>query len=439
MSGKKIQRYDFTRKPLKPSRFWMWIGREFAMKPYYRGRKITIRKIGTEYLKPPYLLLCTHAGLIDFPVMYKAVAPYNANNVVAIDAVRDIGDWLMRKLGSICKRKFIKDYNLIRNMKYCAEHYGIVCMYPEARYSLDGVTSFLPDSLAKIAKLLKVPVVALRMHGNFITAPQWNKEEKKPPIYAELELVAGAGELSGISVTELNARIREKLYLDDFAYQRDMKIEIDNPRRANGLHNILYQCPHCMREFQMYSEGTRLWCASCGKSWQMGLYGELAAEEGETEFTHIPDWTAWERENVRREVRAGSYRFEDEVTVHTLPNAKRFYDQGRGKLVQTCKGTFLECTAYGEKLSLSWAGTELESVHIEYDYPYNKKKYKKNVFGDCVDISTADDSYWLHPVNLRDQLTKLSFATEEIYKFAQEKLHASHEGKKAEEITETTV
>ena len=81
----------------------MWIGREFAMKPYYRGRKITIRKIGTEYLKPPYLLLCTHAGLIDFPVMYKAVAPYNANNVVAIDAVRDIGDWLMRKLGSICK------------------------------------------------------------------------------------------------------------------------------------------------------------------------------------------------------------------------------------------------------------------------------------------------------------------------------------------------
>lgn len=171
----------------------------------------------------------------------------------------------------------------------------------------------------------------------------------------------------------------------------------------------------------------------------MGLYGELAAEEGETEFTHIPDWTAWERENVRREVRAGSYRFEDEVTVHTLPNAKRFYDQGRGKLVQTCEGTFLECTAYGEKLSLSWAGTELESVHIEYDYPYNKKKYKKNVFGDCVDISTADDSYWLHPVNLRDQLTKLSFATEEIYKFAQEKLHASHEAENSEEITETTV
>ena len=93
-----------------------------------------------------------------------------------------------------------------------------------------------------------------------------------------------------------------------------------------------------------------------------------------------------------------------------------------GKLVQTCEGTYLTCTAYGEKCELSWAGTELESVHIEYDYPYRKDKYKNNIFGDCIDISTLDDSYWLHPVGLRDQLTKISFATEEIYLLAKEKV-----------------
>lgn len=108
--------------------------------------------------------------------------------------------------------------------------------------------------------------------------------------------------------------------------------------------------------------------------------------------------------------------------MHTLPNAKRFYDQGRGRLVQTSEGTFLTCTAYGERRELAWAGTELESVHIEYDYPYRKDKYKKNIFGDCIDISTRDDSYWLHPVGMRDQLTKISLATEEIYLFAKEKV-----------------
>lgn len=431
MKRYNVKKYDFSRRPLKASPFWMWIARVFAMKPYYRGRRITVNRIGMEGIKPPYLLFATHAGMIDYPVMYRAIAPHNANNVVAIDAVRDNGDFLMRRLGCICKRKFVKDYALIRNMKYCAEELkSIVCVYPEARYSLDGTTSFLPDSLGKMCKLLNIPVVTLRMQGNFVTAPQWNKAEQKAPIRCDIECIADADEVKELTAEELNARIRKGLERDDYAYQLENGIEIDNPRRADGLHHILYQCPHCGREFMMYSEGTRLWCASCGKGWQMSELGELSAEEGETEFTHIPDWTKWERANVREEVRSGKYRFEDEVTVHTLPNAKRFYDQGRGKLVQTAEGTRLECSAYGEKVDLTWEGTELESIHIEYDYPYNKKKYKKNVFGDCVDISTPDESYWLHPVNKRDQLTKISFATEEIYFLAKEKAKSR---KKSEE------
>ena len=401
----------------------MWLARTFAIKPRLRGRKLTVRKIRMEGVEPPYLLLATHASMLDFPVMYTAVAPHNANNVVAIDAIRDVGDWLMRRLGCICKRKFVQDLDLIRNMRYCAEHYGtIVCIYPEARYSLDGTTSFLPESVGKMGKLMKVPVVVLRMYGTFIAAPQWNKAEQRLPLACELECIATAEEVRKLSPAELNARIYAAMQRDDYEYQRRMGIELKNPRRADGLHNILYQCPHCGTEYKMYSEGTRLWCAACGKAWQMDEHSVLSAEEGETEFRYIPDWTKWERENVRAEVRGGTYRFEDEVTVHTLPNAKRFYDQGKGRLVQTCEGTRLTCTAYGKPVDLFWAGTELESVHIEYDYPYRKEKYKKNIFGDCVDISTREDSYWLHPVNGRDRLTKISFATEEIYFLAKERV-----------------
>ncbi len=401
----------------------MWIGRTFAIRPRLKGCPLQVKKINMEGIEPPYLLLATHASMLDFPVMYQAIAPHNANNVVAIDAVRDVGDWLMRQVGCICKRKFVKDYHLIRNMRYCAEKYrSIVCVYPEARYTLDGTTSFLPDSLGKMSKLMKTPVVVLRMYGTFIAAPQWNKDEQKIPLACELECVATAEEAATLTVAELNERIKKALQRDDYAYQRARGIELKSPNRANGLHNILYQCPHCKQEFHMYSAGTRLWCSACGKGWQMSTLSELKAEEGETEFRYIPDWTAWERGNVRKEVRGGTYRFEDEVTVHTLPNAKRFYDQGKGKLVQTAEGTFLECTAYGEKTSLFWSAAELESVHVEYDYPYRKDKYKKNIFGDCVDISTPQESYWLHPVNLRDQLTKLSFATEEIHLLALEKL-----------------
>ena len=420
---KKVKKYDFSRKPRKACRPLMWFLKAFVVKPKLMRRKLTVNKIGMEGIKAPYLLFATHASMIDFYVMYTACKPYNANNVVAIDAVRDVGDFLMRLAGSIPKRKFIKDFHLIRNMRYSAQHHGdIVCVYPEARYTLDGCESFLPDSLGKMCRLMGIPVVVLRMYGNFVMSPQWNKKEQNIPLRADLELIATAEETKTVSPDELNARIRKAFERDDYAYQKENGYENKYKKRAEGLHSILYQCPHCKKEFQMYSKGTRLWCEACGKAWQMGTLGDLKAESGETEFSHIPDWFKWERENVRKEVREGTYHFEDEVTVHTLPNAKRFYDQGKGRLVQTCEGTRLNCTAYGEEKDIFWAGTELESAHVEYDYPYRKIKYHKNIFGDCVDLSTPEDSYWLHPVNKRDQLTKISFATEEIYFLALEKV-----------------
>ena len=420
--GKKVIPYDFTQKPRKPSKFWMLIARLFAIKPRLMGRKLTVKKINMEGVKPTYMLFGTHASLLDLPVMYTAVKPYNANNVVAIDAIRDVGDYLMRHLGSIPKRKFVKDYHLIRNMRYCAEKYKtIVCVYPEARYSLDGTTSFIPESVAKMAKLMKLPLVVLRMYGTFIAAPQWNKPEQKIPLKGELECIARQDEVDSLPWQELDARIQKGMARDDYAYQRENNILLTSPHRADGLHSLLYQCPHCGMEFKMHSDGTQLWCANCGKTWEMNELSVLKAVEGKTEFEYIPDWTKWQRANVREEVRSGEYFFQDDVTVHTLPNAKRFYDQGTGRLTQTVDGTVLECTAYGEKRTIKWAGTELESVHIEYDYPFRKEKYKNNIFGDCLDISTPDDSYWVHPVNLRDQLTKLSYATEEIYALALEK------------------
>lgn len=429
MGASKIRRYNFAKPPKRASKLWLAIADVVAIRPTLRGFSLSIDKVNMDGLKPPYLLLASHASEMDFAVMYQATDPYRRMNpVCAIDAIRDNGDWLMRNLGCICKRKFIKDFNLIRHMRYCAKEYGdIVCMFPEARYTLDGCESYIPDSVGKLCKLLKIPVVTLNMEGNFIIGPQWNKTRQKLPLHATISQIVTAEELRNISVDEINKRIRDGLKRDDFRYQLQNNIHNTYAKRAEGLEHILYRCPHCGTEFEMYTKGTHIWCEHCGKKWEMTTLGQLKATEGETEFAHIPDWFNWERQTVREEVRNCTYRFEDEVSVHTLPNAKRFYNQGFGKLVQTPQGTVVECTAYGKPFKLELAGIELESMHVEYDYPFLKKRYRKNCFGDCVDISTADDSFWLHPMNKRTQLTKLSFATEEIHFLAQEQIE---QGKK---------
>ena len=102
-----------------------------------------------------------------------------------------------------------------------------------------------------------------------------------------------------MSVDEINAVIQKGLTYDEYRYQKENGILITEPFRAEGLHRILYQCPHCLAESKMDSKGTELFCTACGKRWNMNEDGSLTALEGETEFSHIPDWFAWERGQVR--------------------------------------------------------------------------------------------------------------------------------------------
>lgn len=417
---KKISRYNFREKPKRPSKLLMGIAKAFLIRPVLKKRNFTCEYVNMEGIKPPYFLLATHASMMDFRILYGAIKPHNMNFVVAIDTMNDWPIWLMRSLGGICKRKFIKDVLMIKHMKYAAEKYkNPVCIYPEARYTFDGTPSFVTPAIGKMAKYLDIPVVVLVSYGNFICNQQWNKDKDRPtPLKAKLICVATAEEVRSLSVEEINKRILDNFGYDDFKYQFDNKIKIDYPERARGLHGILYQCCECGTEGEMYSGGASLECRHCGKKWEMTEYGQMKAEDGETRFTHIPDWFKWERENVRREVESGGYCFEDEVEVHTLPKNK-YFPQGVGKFRQDSTGTHFYCNAYGKPFEKHLAPQELESVHIEFGYIDHRKK---KTFGDCLDISTRDDSFWLHPVNKRDSIMKISFATEELYRIAQEKI-----------------
>ncbi len=401
----QIKHFDFNKKPIRPC-FLMWAAKWIISWPDLRKRKFKLKKINMEKCHRPYLLLVTHSSMVDFNIVARATHPYPMNNVMTLEGFNTYTEPLMRSLGVLGTRKFIADTSLIKNIKYCIDKLGdIFVLFPEARYSLDGCTSFLPESVGKLARMLKVPVVVLRIHGNFVTCPQWNKINKKTYVEAEMEQIITADEIKCLKADVINERIRKSFEYDDFKWQYDNKLKIDHPQRAKGLHCLLYKCPSCMAESRTDSEGTKLWCNSCKKEWEMDEYGRMHALNGETEFEHIPDWSNWERECVRKEIEDGTYYFEDEVRIDTLPNSLRFYHQGKGKLIQTPEETRLECNYYGEPYTLIRSAKTLESMHIEYDYLGR---------GDCVDISVPDDSFWCY-LSKRDAITKISFATEEMH------------------------
>ncbi len=405
----KIKHFDFQKKPITPC-FLMSLAKGIISWPDLKKRGAVLTKTNMEDIEDkPYLMLVTHSSMVDFNLMLKASHPHKVNNVMTLEGFNTYTEPLMRSLGVLGTRKFITDIHLIKNMKYCVDKLkNPFVLFPEARYSLDGCTSYLPSSLGKMVRLLGVPVVVLMIHGNFVTCPQWNKINKKTFVEAEVKQIITAEETKTLSVDEINRRIAENFQYNDFAWQKEKQLKIDHPERAKGLHALLYKCPNCKAEHQTDSQGTKLWCSACKKTWEMDEYGELHAVKGETEFPHIPDWSNWERECVRKEIEEGTYYFEDDVRVETLPGSWKFYKQGMGKLIQTPEGTTVKCNYYGEPYELHRSAMSLESMHIEYDYLGR---------GDCVDISIPDDSFWCY-LTKRDAITKISFATEEMHKLA---------------------
>jgi DNA-directed RNA polymerase subunit RPC12/RpoP len=286
---------------------------------------------------------------------------------------------------------------------------SIVAIYPEARYSLIGTTAILPESLGKMVKLLKVPVVVLNMHGNYLTSPVWNLNERHCPFKADMTQIVAKREIEELRAEEINDRINKAFKYDEYTYQLENNIRITYKDRAKGLHQVLYLCPHCHAEHVMNSDGNEIWCENCGKKWVMSELGELKATEGVTEFPHIPDWYEYERQEVRKEIEAGTYHFEDQVRIESLPNAKSFIPVGEGKLTHDASGFRLESTDPSQPFTLIKEPLSLYSTHIEYNY---KNK------GDCIDLSTLDDTYYIYPLNRKNVVTKLHFATEEMYKIA---------------------
>ncbi len=404
-----IVRFDMK----KPPRKCRWFLKPIAWLIAFSGtlkHKTKIEKIGMKGIKPPYLLLGNHNAFFDMSVSAKATFPHVGNYVVAIDGF--IGrEGLLRGIGCICKRKFTSDLRLVRHLQTVVKNKGIAAIYPEARYSLCGTTAPLPESLGGLCKLLGVPVVTLICHGHHVNHPFWNTRHERgvKPTEATMKLLLSADEVKKRSADEINELLVKEFQYDDFKWQLEKKIKVDCPDRAVGLEKILYRCPHCDKEFSMKSEGTTIKCTVCGKFWNMTEYGQLEAVDGETEFSHIPNWYEWEREKVKEEVESGTYSSGLlPVTVESLPNAEKFISLGEGTMIHDENGFTVTVTSPdGEVYTMKKPVPSLYSCHIEYEYLFQH--------GDCVDLNTLDDTWYVYPHDCAFSVTKMAIATEELY------------------------
>lgn len=368
----------------------------------------TYEKIGMDKLKKgePCLVLMNHSSFIDLEIAAFLTADREWHIVTTLDAFAGL-DWLLPLVGCIPTKKFINDVSLVRDMHYTVKDLNAsVIMYPEASYSFDGTATTLPDSLGKCIKLLDVPVIMIRTEGAFLRQPLYNcLKLRKTKISATMEYIMSPEEIREKTTDELNAIVSEQFAFDNFKTQQEKGILIKEKYRAEGLHRVLYKCPHCMSEGRTVGEGTTLTCNACGTIYELTEKGFLKCLTGDTKINHIPDWYRWERECVRKEIEENTYRLDIPVDIYMLVNTKCIYRVGDGQLIHSTEGFHLT----GCEGQIDYKLKPQKSYSLYSDFYWYE-------IGDMISIGDGKTQYYCFPKNKENVVAKTRLAAEELYK-----------------------
>lgn len=365
--------------------------------------------------KPPYILLSTHASMLDF---YMALLLTFPHKVYWVGTVEEFIPrfFIFRRIGILAKRKFNNDPQSAMRYLEVLKRKKILVFYPEARYSFVGECERVDKSLGRFVKTANVPVVFIREHGHYLRDPQWSDHtlRKVHPIVDDVDVIINKYDLMNMSADEIQEKIEAQFDVSEEAWMRKHSIKINYENRAVGLHRILYKCPHCGTEFEMSSETHYLKCNHCGATYDYLEDGHLRNVNGDTKFDYPSKWYKWEKECVKQEVLNGTYHFEDDVRVEKLMGAGIGFVPLEGKyhLTHTIEDG-IRVKGIDNDFEFHRSSLQSYAVHIEYDYEHR---------GGLIDLADSNDSYFVYPLTQSAQLTKIHFAAEHIYDLLKSKL-----------------
>ena len=348
------------KKPILASKFLIKAGITFYGKRYFSKRVKLIDEGVLSQLKAPFVVVANHASFADVAGMVMMLYPNCASFVIS---ETQIIKWpkLINRFGVLPKKQFTVDTSLIRDIKYVLSKNRPVVIYPEAKLSADGRQSIIKPAVAKLIKMLKVPLVTVRFNGNYLHKPRWAKTKRFLPMTADVQLAVTADEAKTISAEEIHSRIIANLACDDYAYQLANNIHIDTPDLAEGLEHLLYKCPVCNEEFAMTSKGNTLTCTKCGLQVVQNTLGQL---EG-CRFDKVTDWVDWQRDCCRQEVLQEGYRTQKWFVAEQL-DGKKYVEIGPAELVHDHTGVTL---TIGENVEFFKKGV-LYTLSFDNDHLY---------------------------------------------------------------------
>jgi len=297
-------------------------------------------------IKPPFFVIAGHTSWLDFYTVTIALFPGRMNYIAAYNLFRDpVLKFLLGLMGVISKNQFTRDNQAILKMKYAISAGRIVAIFPHGCLSNEGRPGgFAAPSIAKLITTFKIPVVAVKINGGYLTRPRWTKRTRRGRIEATVTRLFTSEELGTLSTDVVYRRLIGAIAFDDYRWQRNHNVTFRGSHLAEGAELVLYKCPKCNAEFGLRSKGNRLFCLGCGNEAVMN--NKLFFEPGRSDssvFDGFDNWYDFQQESLLAEIHATDFRLTAATSLQwNEPGKYGYQHMGHGTLSLTRESLIYE-------------------------------------------------------------------------------------------------
>jgi 1-acyl-sn-glycerol-3-phosphate acyltransferase len=321
-------------------------------------------------IKPPLIVLGNHPSSLDPFIISAAMYPHRINFLGTNYYFRNVLLRPFLKLGGIIpKIQFYRDTRAIRMMNKVISDGGILGICPEGRRSADGRQHDIPDSIAKLIKLYKVPVVAVVSQGAYLSLPRWSVFSHKGSIEVTVKAVLSAEQVEKLTIEEIHKAVCSSLYYNDYEWNKTKKISFRHKKIAENIHYILHKCAGCGADKAMAAKGNRLYCKLCSNAALMNEYMFLQGErEDSIIFEDTVKWLHWQRAKAGEQVQDSSFSMSSVVTKLRIADGFTgpYREAGKGELFLNRKGLTFKGTVDSKPQELFFPLKVLASISSEF-------------------------------------------------------------------------
>lgn len=318
-------------------------------------------KTNFKNVKGPYILISNHASRADY-LFNSAFLKERVTHVLGYNEFfRSHLSGSVNGVSCIPKKNFQFEPKAMMRMKEIIDQGGVVSIYPEGMNSISGANQPVASGTGNFLKKMGVPVYYSVIKGGYLSCPKYNNTDRPGTVESVLDIMFTKEDLEQMSPEEIEDRVNELLYHDDYEWNKKKKYHYKTKgKTAEGLETLLYWCPKCGKEHVMKSEGDKIYCSNCGNG---ATLDDTYAMTPFNKECVIPDtqtkWFNLQRARAKEEVKDPNFEMREHVKLGVLPDYELLKDKktslivGEGELIINRDGLTYNGSKNGEQVSLN--------------------------------------------------------------------------------------